>query len=114
LADLVNDLETKTQFGPNVNETLGKLVCNAIDSALPEEGKKYLIPENCLSLIVPKVNRELWTAFKLKRASDLALQSTQTYLSLAIVPVIKSLELLMEKGSKRVNQRYVQIIGSWH
>jgi hypothetical protein len=99
LADLVNDYETKTQFGPNVSETLGKLVCNAIDSALPEQEdkklrEKYLIPEKCQSLRVPKVNRELWTAFKLKRASDLALQSTQTYLSLAIVPVIKSLTLV--------------------
>ncbi|XP_060595942.1 uncharacterized protein LOC132750010 [Ruditapes philippinarum] len=69
LADLMNDYETKTQFGPNVNETLGKLVCNAIDSALPEEEdkklrEKYLIPENCQNLRVPKVNWELWTAFK--------------------------------------------------
>ncbi|XP_045203356.2 uncharacterized protein LOC123556590 [Mercenaria mercenaria] len=103
LSDLVNDYEKKTVFGPCVNETLGKLVSNAVDNGMSEEDdkklcEKYLVPENCQVLRVPKVNRELWNAFKLKRAADLALQTSQKYLSLAMVPVIKSIEVLMEKG----------------
>ncbi|KAH3822947.1 hypothetical protein DPMN_124741 [Dreissena polymorpha] len=49
---------------------------------------------------VPKVNKELWQAFKTARPADLAMQACQKYMALAMVPIIKTLDIFVNNGDK--------------
>ncbi len=65
LSDLEDSYKETTIFGEEVNDKLSGLLTNAIDRPLKEEQfakleLKHRVPQNCKSLSVPKVNRELW------------------------------------------------------
>ena len=96
--------ETK-KTGPKIDEILSKLVNRAIDRSMPDKQyreleERYLVPENCPRLEVPAVNRELWTALKDKRESDIALQSVQKFLKHAMVPTLQALGIIKSKGDQ--------------
>lgn len=97
--------EENKKFGPVIDDKLSQLFNRAIDKAMPDDQQKdlsdkYLVPANCERLEVPVVNKELWTALKEKREGDLAMQTVQKYLKLAMVPNLMALEILKNKGDQ--------------
>lgn len=105
LKDLEDSYAEKVQFGPAVSEKLGELVNNAIDRPLRDESfklleEKHQTPSNCTRMGVPKVNKELWQAFRTARPADLAMQTCQKYMAMAMVPIVKTLDIFVNNGDK--------------
>lgn len=107
LNELEKEYETPNQFGEKIGEKLAAVTEKAVYKAIsPDDLKKltdkYLVPENCKSICVPKVNKEVWRSFKSKqqREPDLALQSVERCLSSTLVMVLRALELLKGKASQ--------------
>lgn len=113
LSELEDLYKEKIEFGPPVNEKLARVVKSAIQTPLTKEqiqtlSEKHLTPTNCPDIRVPKVNKELWEAFKGKHSADLALQNAQKSMCLALVPLIKSIEVMVQKGDTKLVQEFTK------
>ena len=105
LTDFDGLYEENQKFGPNVDDNLAELLDRAINIPMPEDkskelSAKYLVPGNSKILAVPVVNREIWTALKDKRESDLAMQAIQKHLKMALVPNLMALKIYKNKGDQ--------------
>ncbi|XP_076083829.1 uncharacterized protein LOC143054695 [Mytilus galloprovincialis] len=99
-------LSKKPKLGPSVHEEIAKIVNQGSESTVDHRSKevqelleKYVRPENCDYLEVPKVNKVLWTSKetdKRLKDSDRNFQRTQGYLVNGMIPLV----LLMDKSLK--------------
>ena len=65
---------------------------------------KYLRPESCTGLLVPKANPEIWPTIKPRiRSIDVKLQRLQNLMIKAALPVIKVANKLM--ASKQIKKK---------
>ena len=83
-------LTTSEALGNKINDKLAKVVDTLMSEKPNEETilarqKKYLRPENCEFLQVPKMNSELWNSIPIQsRNADLSLQNIQAKLLLEL------------------------------
>ncbi|CAC5380646.1 unnamed protein product [Mytilus coruscus] len=99
-------LSKKPKLGPSVHEEIAKIVNQGSKSTVAHRSKevqelleKYVRPENCDYLEVPKVNKVLWTSKetdKRLKDSDRNFQRMQEYLVNGMIPLV----LLMDKSLK--------------
>ncbi|CAG2220300.1 unnamed protein product [Mytilus edulis] len=99
-------LSKKPKLWPSIHEEIAKIVNQGSESTVDHRSKevqelleKYVRPENCDYLEVPKVNKVLWTSKetdKRLKDSDRNFQRTQGYLVNGMIPLV----LLMDKSLK--------------
>ena len=108
---IVEKLLTKQQqFGLAVHQEIAKIVNQGSEATMDHKSKevqelldKYVRPENCEFLEVPKVNKVLWTSkdtAKHLKDTDRALQRTQTYLVKGMVPVVQLMDKSLNSTSE--------------
>ena len=126
LRELGKEFEKAEALGPNVDDTLSKVVDSGIrlmiDRNLAKElCAKYNRPENCKALVVPKINKELWNTTSLAKTSkeqDRMYQTAQKYLNQGLIPLVQLIEnLLKEKGTEnnfRLARDSLQLIAYAH
>lgn len=108
--------EEKDAFGPNISELLAKRINSActtkpVESKMKELEEKYLTPENCAQLIVPKVNLELWFDLqKSVRVKDLALQEVQKYIVKAAQPLLLALDKVLKANKEKTQLNPADIL----
>lgn len=108
--------EKKDAFWPNICELLAKRINSActtkpVESKMKELEEKYLTPENCGQLIVPKVNLELWFDFqKSVRVKDLALQEVQKYIVKSAQPLLLALDKVLKANKEKTQLNPADII----
>lgn len=90
------NIEDKT--GPKIGTNLSKAVNAALSvksnkDCILDLSKKYLRPENCDLMVVPKVNKEIWDVIpRQAHSSDVFLQEIQKSLISGLVPVVEMAE----------------------
>ena len=107
LQQLAKELERAEAVGDNVDDTLSQIVNLGIRSVndrkkSKELCEKYVRPENCKALVVPKINKELWNTSSLAKIikdEDKEYQLAQRYLNQGMIPLVQLLEnMLTEKN----------------
>ena len=80
-----------------------------IDRNLAKElCSKYKRPENCKSLVVPKINKELWNTTSLAKTNkeqDRVYQTAQKYLNQGLIPLVQLIDNLLKKQNSENNFR---------
>jgi len=100
LLSLLNDSDETLEYGPSLLEQLSTGMVKSVTGTLSKEimdpsKRKVLVPWNCKTTGVPKVNPELWNSVPNKaRLIDLRLLQTQQSLSHGLVTFAKIAELL--------------------
>ena len=94
-------------MGPPASEELASLVKGRVgrkleDAKLTAKLAKYLIPENCAVLGVPRSNQEVFATLKpYARKADIGLSSTQRTLSKAAVTMTQCADQLVKLSKTR-------------
>lgn len=106
LEKLSKQFDGKDKYGQPVKEELAKILkgmfsgekCKADEEKKREDYfEKFKIPENCESLSVPKVNKEIWRSLPAAaRNSDFDIQKPQKLIAHAIVPIIRVVDTLIK------------------
>ena len=106
--------------GPKVHEGVAKRIDNAFSKKKPTKEQflniqaKYLRPENCEYLKVPRVNPELWDDLLDKvKSRDVGFQAFQMGLIKDIVPVANLASKLVEAKKTRPNLFQWQMLTIW-
>ena len=95
LQQLEKELEKAEAVSENVNEKVSKIVNLGIRSTIDRKKakelyEKYDRPENCVALVVPKINKELWNTSSLAKTikdEDKEYQTAQRYLNQGMIPL---------------------------
>ncbi|CAC5425527.1 unnamed protein product [Mytilus coruscus] len=105
-----NILSKKPKLGSPVHEEIAKIVNQGAESAVDHKNKevqelvdKFVRPENCEFLEVPKVNKVLWNSketSKRLKDNDRSLQRTQGYLVKGMIPVVQLMEKSLKSSSE--------------
>ncbi|XP_069102741.1 uncharacterized protein [Argopecten irradians] len=105
LKDLDQQFSKDNTFSPKVHDGLAKIVNDGFKRQLDHKQRKeifqkHLCPENCNSLVVPKINNNVLNTLKSShRNRDSGLRLTQTYICGAMYPLIHLTNILTQ-GSK--------------
>lgn len=107
LQQMGHEFEKLEAVGPKVNDTLAKVVDSGIRvqidrNSAKEMCNKYLRPDNCKALIVPKINKELWNTTSLVKDSkerDKNFQTCQRYLNQGLVPLVQLMDKLLKSDN---------------
>lgn len=96
--------------GPKVDGKLSDIIKEILKGNLSDKRRselldKHLRPENCAQLVVPRVNKEIWSIMFQSKQKDISWQKLQKTLITAVVPVINAVGKLVaaEKEKERVN-----------
>ncbi|XP_046550114.1 uncharacterized protein LOC124259935 [Haliotis rubra] len=87
---------------PPVNQGLATSVRDGLQKPVNQEKlkelfAKYKRPENCLNLLAPRVNEEIWCeARKTSRTSDIKAQQLQGMIAKATIPIVQLMDNVME------------------
>ena len=112
LAELEEIYLRNTETGPPVSERLARLIdamatgtkC-LTDEKLKEKERIYKRPENIRSLIVPKVNNELWSQLDHStKSQDLKTQRQQKLLLTAVNALVRTTENLLNKPADQLRK----------
>ncbi|VDH89895.1 Hypothetical predicted protein [Mytilus galloprovincialis] len=105
-----NILSKKPRLGSPVHDEIAKIVNQGAESAVDHKNKevqelvdKFVRPENCEFLEVPKVNKVLWSSketSKRLKDNDRSLQRTQGYLVKGMIPVVQLMEKSLKSSSE--------------
>lgn len=94
--------------GPDIDKELAAIVNGSMTKALPEDKLKTLLDkyprsQNCESVIVPKVNPEVWTKLTSNvRSNDIKIQKVEKFLCKAVTSLgIMADKLLKTKESSK-------------
>ena len=91
----IPQLNTDVKTGPKIGSNLSKAVNAALSvksnkDCINDLSKKYLRPNNCDLMVVPKVNKEIWEAIpRQAHSSDVYLQDIQKSLLSGLVPIVE-------------------------
>ena len=104
LKDLGKELEKSESVANNVDDTLAQVVNINIRSQIDrnvakELCAKYQRPGNCSSLVVPKINKELWnnsSISKNTKEQDRMYQTAQKYLTQGLIPLVQLLQNMLK------------------
>ena len=113
LQELGKEFNKVEELGPCVDDTLSKVVDSGIrymiDRNLAKElCSKYKRPENCKSLVVPKINKELWNTTSLAKTNkeqDRVYQTAQKYLNQGLIPLVQLIDNLLKNQNSENNFR---------
>ena len=96
--------KTSDSMSPKLAAAVNKMwVSQAEEDKIKGRLNKYLRPENCTGLSVPKANPEIWLTIKpCIRSTDVKLQRLQNLMIKAALPVIKVANKLM--ASKKIKK----------
>ncbi|CAC5418288.1 unnamed protein product [Mytilus coruscus] len=111
-----NILSKKPKLGSPVHEEIAKIVNQGAESAVDHKNKevqelvdKFVRPENCEFLEVPKVNKVLWSSketSKRLKDNDRSLQRTQGYLVKGMIPVVQLMEKSLKSSSEELEETF--------
>ncbi len=96
--ELAAEFSTADKTGPAIDNKLANIISDLINDTLPktkldEVIDKYPRPENCESLVVPKVNKIVWQQLKQSaRTTDSAMQKCQKLFTSAMYAIIQACE----------------------
>lgn len=105
-ADIVQFFDKEEKLGTDVSVRTADLVKAAMRVSMSHSKEKELTekifrPENCPSLIVPKINPEIWRDIKKEtRDADVAAQRTQNLIHKGLVPLLRVMDTLSERKDK--------------
>ncbi|XP_071181546.1 uncharacterized protein [Mytilus edulis] len=91
----IPQLNTEEKTGPKLSSGLSKAVNAAMSVKSNYESiklieERYLRPENCENLCVPRVNKEIWTALpRQAHTVDSKMQETQRYFVKGLTPIVQ-------------------------
>ena len=113
LQELGKEFNKVEELGPCVDDTLSKVVVSGIrymiDRNLAKElCNKYKRPENCKSLVVPKINKEYWNTTSLAKTNkeqDRVYQTAQKYLNQGLIPLVQLIDNLLKNQNSEHNFR---------
>ena len=111
LQNLAKELERNEAVGPNVDDTLSKIVNLGIRSVIDRKKSKelcetYVRPENCSGLVVPKINKELWNTSSLAKVikdEDKEYQLAQRYVNQGMIPLVQLVENMLTETNMDKN-----------
>ncbi|XP_063446533.1 uncharacterized protein LOC134726067 [Mytilus trossulus] len=111
-----NILSKKPRLGSPVHDEIAKIVNQGAESAVDHKNKevqelvdKFVRPENCEFLEVPKVNKVLWSSketSKRLKDNDRSLQRTQGYLVKGMIPVVQLMEKSLKSSSEESEETF--------
>ena len=92
--------------GHKVDEKLADIITVMLKGKLSDKKRielveKHLRPDNCELLVVPKVNKEIWSIMYQSKQKDITAQKMQKTLITALVPVINVVEKLVSADQKK-------------
>ena len=96
--ELAAEFSTSDKTGPAIDDKLSNIISDLVKGTLPktkldEVINKYPRPENCESLVVPKVNKIVWQHLKQSvRTTDSAMQKCQKLFTSAMYAIIQACE----------------------
>ena len=105
-ADIKSFFESEEKLGREVSEPTAQLVDAAMRSVVSGSKEKELTdkvcrPGNCASLVVPKINPEIWRQLKREtRETDVNYQRVQTLINKGLGPLVTVMDVLRSKGDK--------------
>ncbi|XP_071145339.1 uncharacterized protein [Mytilus edulis] len=91
----IPQLNTEEKTGPKLSSGLSKAVNASMSVKSNHESiklieERYLRPENCENLCVPRVNKEIWTALpRQAHTVDSKMQETQRYFVKGLTPIVQ-------------------------
>ncbi|XP_052085141.1 uncharacterized protein LOC127722290 [Mytilus californianus] len=91
----IPQLNTEEKTGPKISSSLSKAVNAAMSVKSNQDSiklieERYLRPENCENLCVPRVNKEIWTALpRQAHTVDSKMQETQRYFVKGLTPIVQ-------------------------
>ena len=97
-ADLADEFSTADKAGPAIDGKLASLVGDLCKDQLPkakldEVLEKYLRPENCATLVTPRVNKVVWQQLnQAVRTTDNAMQKCQKFLLASVYAILQACE----------------------
>ncbi|CAC5385878.1 unnamed protein product [Mytilus coruscus] len=111
-----NILSKRPKLGSPVHEEIAKIVNQGAESAVDHKNNevhelvdKFVRPENCEFLEVPKVNKVLWSSketSKRLKDNDRSLQRTQGYLVKGMIPVVQLMEKSLKSSSEESEETF--------
>ena len=108
-AFMVND----DKFADKIDNNLAKIINDHFHEKVPKEKMrdlttKYLAPENCQNMVVPRVNSGVWKALKGQpkvRDNDAKLQKSQGFILKAFFPLIGIMNKLRKSKVDSFNKK---------
>ena len=95
LKSLAEEFSVIEKKSPAIDANLTEIVKSLINEKLPKEKlsevqAKYLSPENCTDLVVPKINKQIWQQLRQDtRNSDSAFQKAQSQLISGLYAILQ-------------------------
>ena len=104
LIKLGGDCEKSEGLGTEVDHNLAQVVDAGITQPIDRKlatslCKKQLRPANCTTLLVPKLNKEIWTTSSLLKnikENDKRFQTAQGYLTAGLIPLVNLMDCLLK------------------
>ena len=104
LIKLGGDFEKSEGLGTEVDHNLAQVVDAGITQPIDRKlatslCEKQLRPANCTTLLVPKLNKEIWTSsslFKNIKENDKKFQTAQGYLTAGLIPLVNLMDCLLK------------------
>ena len=121
LQELGKEFNKVEELSPCVDDTLSKVVDSGIrymiDRNLAKElCSKYKRPENCKSLVVPKINKELWNTTSLAKTNkeqDRVYQTAQKYLNQGLIPLVQLIDNLLKNRTLKITSDLLGTLCNW-
>ncbi|KAK6173224.1 hypothetical protein SNE40_016714 [Patella caerulea] len=93
LQDIQQLYADDSDCGPDINQKVADLINNLLcrkipDSKLNKTGEEYKRPQNCMMMVTPRVNAEIWAEVQPNhRSSDIKFQKIQDRLTKGLIPL---------------------------
>lgn len=106
---MVND----EKFADKIDDNLAKIINDHFHEKVPKDKvrdltTKYLAPDNCKNMVVPRVNTGVWKALKGQpkvRDNDAKLQKSQGFILKAFFPLIGIMNKLRKSRADTLNKK---------
>ena len=112
LDDVTSEMSNEELTSGKLNDKVAKLINfymseKPCDAVIEKRNKKYLRPENCEYLKVPKMNQEIWNSIpSYSKKHDLDLQKAQLNLVKGVIPVGQLIDQLYAVKGKLSNESF--------
>ncbi|XP_064635166.1 uncharacterized protein LOC135492551 [Lineus longissimus] len=97
------------EVGPPIMEKFGTLINNMFSSRMQDEQakvlcEKYVRPENCPSMVNPRINQEIWDVIvQSPRMLDISMSKVGNKIVKSALPIVKLVDILYEaRQSKKI------------
>eukprot|EP00794_Sanderia_malayensis_P010314 gene10314-11383_t len=113
---LSKSLEGEEETSPPIPEKLAAIVekrwnCKLATNKMKEKQKKILRPENCKTLVAPRVNKAIWTTLNRDvKSKDIRLTQPQQILATAGRAILQSTVSLLEARNNKTKVNIDEII----